>query len=296
MKRREFVIAAAMFAAAGCAGPMAAGGSGFRSDRISVVTQGSGPDVVLVHGLRSSRDVWRELVAAVPGYRYHLVQMNGFAGTPAPAAASEGFLNASAVEIARYVREAGLTRPALIGHSMGGTLGMMVAARHPDLLSRLMVVDMIPFMGAMFGPPGTSAETVRPTADALSARMLAASEPALRKMMEDTIATMVKGEDRRAEAVRHGLASDNGQSAQAFHELIVTDLRPELSKVRVPMTVLYVRSPAVPLSDEQMDAVYRASFANAPQAKLTRIPDSYHFIMWDAPARFAEEVRSFLRG
>ena len=295
MKRREFIAAAALLAA-GCAAPGAMGGEAFRSDRISVVTQGSGPDVVLVHGLRSSRDVWRELVAAVPGYRYHLIQMNGFAGTSVPVAASGGFLDATAAEIARYISETGLVRPALIGHSMGGTLGTMIAARHPSLVSRLMVVDMIPFMGGLFGPPGTTAETVKPTADALRARMLGSDAPTLRKTIEDTIATMVKRDDRRAEAVHHGLTSDNAQSAQAFHELIVTDLRPELVNIKVPVTVLYVRSPAVPITDAQMDAYYKASFANVPQAKLVRIPDAYHFIMWDAPQRFAEEVRTFLGG
>ena len=293
--RREFIAAAALLAA-GCAAPGAMGGEAFRSDRISVVTQGSGPDVVLVHGLRSSRDVWRELVAAVPGYRYHLIQMNGFAGTSVPVAASGGFLDATAAEIARYISETGLVRPALIGHSMGGTLGMMIAARHPSLVSRLMVVDMIPFMGGLFGPPGTTAETVKPTADALRARMLGSDAPTLRKTIEDTIATMVKRDDRRAEAVHHGLTSDNAQSAQAFHELIVTDLRPELVNIKVPVTVLYVRSPAVPITDAQMDAYYKASYANVPQAKLVRIPDAYHFIMWDAPQRFAEEVRTFLGG
>ena len=295
MKRREFIAAAALLAA-GCAAPGAMGGEAFRSDRISVVTQGSGPDVVLVHGLRSSRDVWRELVAAVPGYRYHLIQMNGFAGTSVPVAASGGFLDATAAEIARYISETGLVRPALIGHSMGGTLGTMIAARHPSLVSRLMVVDMIPFMGGLFGPPGTTAETVKPTADALRARMLGSDAPTLRKTIEDTIATMVKRDDRRAEAVHHGLTSDNAQSAQAFHELIVTDLRPELVNIKVPVTVLYVRSPAVPITDAQMDAYYKASYANVPQAKLVRIPDAYHFIMWDAPQRFAEEVRTFLGG
>jgi pimeloyl-ACP methyl ester carboxylesterase len=36
---------------------------------------------------------------------------------------------------------------------MGGAIGLMLAARHPEALSRLMVVDILPFMGAMFGPP-----------------------------------------------------------------------------------------------------------------------------------------------
>ena len=51
--------------------------------RISVEVRGSGPDVILIPGLSASRGVWNGTVAAMPGYRYHLIQVAGFAGTPA---------------------------------------------------------------------------------------------------------------------------------------------------------------------------------------------------------------------
>ena len=70
-------------------GPADSGGAApsFVSDRITVQVKGSGPDVVLIPGNTSSRRIWEGVVAAVPGYRYHLVQLNGFAGTPARGAA-----------------------------------------------------------------------------------------------------------------------------------------------------------------------------------------------------------------
>jgi pimeloyl-ACP methyl ester carboxylesterase len=296
MKRRDFIISAALLAAS-CAAPMAAGPAGFASDRISVVTQGSGPDVVLVHGLGSSREVWRETVSAVPGYRYHLVQMQGFGGTPiGPGNASGPVAAPVAEEIARYIAEAGLNRPAVIGHSMGGWIAMALAARHPDAASKIMVVDMLPFMGAMFGPPGTTAESIRPTADQIRDRMIANSAAMREQTITATMATMIKTENRRAEAIRQSVDSDVGMSARSMHELIATDIRPELANIKVPVTVLYVRSPAAPITDEQMDAFYKLSYANVPQARLIRISDAYHFIMWDQPARFAEEVRTFLAG
>jgi pimeloyl-ACP methyl ester carboxylesterase len=295
MKRREFVIAATLLAAA-CAAPMTTGGQAFRSDRISVVTRGSGPDVVLVHGLGSSRDVWRETVAAVPGYRYHLVQMNGFGGTAIGGNASGLVAAPVAEEIARYIAEAGLRRPAIIGHSMGGHIAMRVAARHSEAVSKVMVVDMVPFMGVMMAGPTATPESVGPMADQYRDRISGATGDARRQAIEATIATMIKTGNRRAEAVGHSMASDAGMSGRAMHELFITDLRPELRNIKVPVTVLYVRSPAAPITDEQMDAVYRASFANLPQARLTRVSDAYHFIMWDAPERFAQEVRDFLRG
>jgi len=293
MKRRTFMIGAAMLAA-GCATPRSLGMKAFRSDRISVVARGSGPDVVLIPGLGSSREVWDGLVAAVPGYRYHLVQLNGFAGEPVGGNAGGLVIAPVAEEIARYIRESGLKRPALIGHSMGGTLAMSVAARRPGLVSRLMVVDMIPFLGTFFGAPGTTAESVRPTADKYRDAMLARNGEQRREHVEAMIATMVRTEELRETAVGHSLMSDIGVTARAMHELIVTDLRAELGAFKGPATVLYVRAPNSPLDEAQVEALYELSFANLPQARLVRVPDSYHFIMWDQPGRFAQEVHDCL--
>jgi pimeloyl-ACP methyl ester carboxylesterase len=43
-----------------------------------------------------------------------------------------------------------------------------------------------------------------------------------------------------------------------------------------------------------MGEYYRLSYLNAPQAKLTNVPNSYHFIMWDAPEAFQRELKAFL--
>src|ERR1043165_6358547 len=51
--------------------------------RFSVEVRGSGPDVILIPGLTEGRNVWAGTVRAVPGYRYHLVQVAGFGGEPA---------------------------------------------------------------------------------------------------------------------------------------------------------------------------------------------------------------------
>lgn len=292
--KRHGILIGAILALFGCATPMQMG-TAFQSDRISIVTRGSGPDVVLIPGLTSSPEIWEESAAALPGYRYHFVQLAGFAGAPAGANATDGpILPAVAEEIARYIAQARLDQPALVGHSMGGSLAMMVAARHPDSVSKLMVVDMLPFVGAMFGPPGTTADSLKPTADAIQAASLARTSDQRKAYVETTIAGMIKTEAKRAAPVRHGLTSDPVVGARAFHELILTDLRPELAAIRAPMTVLYVRGPNIPLTDAQMDAVYQASFANTPAASLKRIPDSYHFIMIDQPAAFQNELRAFL--
>ena len=268
--------------------------SAFASDRIGVTVRGSGPDVVLIPGLSSSPEVWDSTIAAVPGYRYHIVHVSGFAGRPAGGNATGPVVEPVAGEIARYIREAGLRRPAVVGHSLGGFWGMMVAARNPTLVSRLMVVDMMPFMGAMFGGPGATAESLRPVAEQIRTAIASSTGAQRETMTNQTIASMVRTESMRPLAVRHSMDSDAAVSGQAMSELITTDLRPELRNIGVPVTVLWVRPANAPVTEEQMAGFYAASYANVPQARLVRVPNAFHFIMWDEPEAFRRELRTFL--
>lgn len=286
---RRLVCAALLFA------PLAALATGFASDRITVRTEGKGPDVILVPGLASSPKVWTGVVERVPGYRYHLVQVSGFAGAPAGGNGAGLVAAPVAEEIARYIREQGLDKPALVGHSMGGSIGMMVAARHPQVISRLMVVDMVPFLGAFFGPPGTTAESIKPIADGLLEKLTAADPEARKKRAEATIKSMVNNEAMQPVGIEDSNRSDPGVSGRAYHELIVTDLREELKKVAAPVTILYIKPKAVPMSDAQFDDFYKWNYANLKTPALKHIADSAHFIMWDQPQAFETEVKAFLK-
>lgn len=300
MQRRGFlaglVMAASMLAA--CASTQAATdapSAGFSSERISVTTQGAGRDVIFIPGLSSSREVWDTTVAALgDGYRVHVVQVNGFAGAPVGANGEGPVAAPVAEEIARYIRETGLQRPAVIGHSMGGTMGMMLTARHPDLVGKLMVVDMFPFMGAMFGGPNATPESVTPTADQIRAVMRLSPQGVVSEQTRQTINSMVRTEAARPAIIEHARTSNVPTIANAFHELVVTDLRPELANITQPMTVLYVIPPQAPVTPEQYDMFMRASYAGVPQARVVKIEESYHFIMIDQFDRFMNEVRTFL--
>jgi pimeloyl-ACP methyl ester carboxylesterase len=268
----------------------------FTSDRIDVVVRGKGRDLILVPGLASHRDVWAPAADTLDDrYRLHLVQVKGFAGLP-PAANAEGAVSAPvAEELARYIRSARLERPAVIGHSMGGTIGMMLAARHPEAVGRLMVVDMMPYMGEMFGPPNATPESVRAAADGFRAKIVAEPPPGSPGMLEQMFMGMTRNEAAKAKLVQGVRDSHRPTVGNAFHELMVTDLRPELPRIRVPFSVLYVLPANAPMPPEQFDAAMRKLYASAPNARLTRIDDSNHFIQIDQPARFVTEVDALMR-
>lgn len=277
MNRRSFILTG--FAAALVAyTPIATeAGPRFEPTRFSVRVRGDGPDVILIPGLTSGRAVWANAVAAVPGYRYHLVQVSGFAGEPARGNAEGAVIAPLADEIARYIAERGLERPAIVGHSMGGTLAMMIAARHPRLAGKIMVVDMLPQPAGLFGGSATS-----PLADSLRDLV---SSPGGRRLVGSLIAAFSPPD---AAASR----SDPDVVARATHELAAMDLTPQLSRIRAPLTVVYAAPDAQ--ARTAIDRQFARAYASARGTRLVRIDNSGHMVMLDQPARFREAFRTFL--
>jgi pimeloyl-ACP methyl ester carboxylesterase len=255
----------------------------FSSPRLSVQVRGEGPDVILIPGLTSGRDVWEGTVRGVPGYRYHLVQVAGFAGDPARGNANGPIVSGVANEIARYIVEAGLTRPALIGHSMGGVVAMMIAARHPARVGKVMTVDILPSPASGFGFGGMQ---IAPFADALFNGLM--SSPQGRRTLDALIGSF-------GGAGVANSRSDSTVVARATHELATMDLTSELSRITAPLTVVYA-VPNIPEDSIAIDRLYRIGYAPVHGAKLRRVPGSGHMVMYDQPQRFYAEVREFLRG
>jgi len=270
----------------------------FSSQRIGVTVLGSGPDVVLIPGLSSTPAVWAATMAALPGYRYHLIHVSGFAGRPAGANAEGPFLEPVAGEIARYIREARLERPAVVGHSMGGTWGIMLAARHPELVGKLMVVDMLPYIGIMMRQAGMTDEQLTAQISQMET-MLASAPPEQRRMFTSMmVSSMINTESEKQPNINASLASDQVVSARAFAELLRTNLLEDVARIRAPLVVLYVQPAGQPggpaISPEQIDRAYQLSYRAAPQAVVTRVPNSAHFVMFDNAPFFRDQLRQFL--
>ena len=258
-------------------------------DRISVEVTGTGPDVVLIPGLASSREVYRRTAERLRGhYRLHLVQVAGFAGEP-PRGNASGPVYAPTVEAVRaYIVSAGLKKPAIVGHSLGGLMALQLAADHPDLPGKLMIVDALAFYPQLFAGPQATVEGARPFADQMTKGMLAATEAQFAQQTTQAATMMVTASADRDRVTRWSTASTRRVMATAMVEDMTTDLRPRMASITVPVTVIYEGAVA---------ALIAADYA--PVSRKTLIaakPGALHFIMYDDPAGFDAALDGFLEG
>ncbi|MCE3290805.1 MAG: alpha/beta hydrolase [Caulobacter sp.] len=262
--------------------------------RFTVEVRGTGPDVILIPGLASSRAVWEPTARALEGrYRLHVVQVNGFAGAPAGGNAQGPIVDGIVEELASYVADNKLDRPAVIGHSMGGFTGLALARRHPESLGRLMVIDALPFFSVLIN--AKDAKAAEPTAAQVRAQFAGMSDADMLATQTRTMKNLVKDEQGRKDAVDWSMASDRQGVGQVTYEIMTSDLRGERAAIATPVTVLYARDASMGFLGNFVGSLYKDNYASLPGAKVILVDNALHFIMLDQPEAFLREVESFLK-
>ena len=100
------------------------------------------PTVLLVHGITASHRSWRVLADHLPGVRLVAPDLRG-RGRSHPDAVAGGPTGMSlhADDLAAVLDHLSVGRTLVVGHSMGAFVGVVLADRHPDRVSRLLLVD-----------------------------------------------------------------------------------------------------------------------------------------------------------
>ncbi len=114
-----------------------------RGARVRFVEIGEGPPVLMIHGYLANHATWDHLLDSF-GTRFRTIapDLPGFGDSEKPSPSRYAYnADAFAESLVDLVAALGLGRVAVCGHDLGGSVALTMAARHPSIVQRLVLVD-----------------------------------------------------------------------------------------------------------------------------------------------------------
>ena len=252
----------------------------FANGTVTAAVVGYGPPLFLFHSLLSDRASFDAIAPELSqSYRVIIPELPGF-GRSQPLI---GNLGEVADRMAEVVRDAkGHEDAIVLGNGYGGFVALQMAIRHPGIATKLILSDC----GAVFTDAGRQA--FRGMAAASHAKGLSAiTDIAMNRLFapefQDDNPGLVR--DRRAAFLK----TDPEVFRAACAQLATLDLRPELSKVDVPVMVM------VGEQDEATPPQMSRELADGlPNARFKIIPGCAHVPQLQAPKLFLDTIGDFL--
>ena len=241
--------------------------------RLYVHRSGAGAPVVLLHGWGTSGGSFQGVCAALAGRHECLApDLPGFGRSDPPPSAWSSLEYAALLR--EWLRERGLVRPALIGHSFGGKVALRLAAE--GLASRVILFGSAGIPPRR--PPAYYAKVYTFKTLKLLARL-----PGFRPLFGDVAERM----RRRTGSADYRAAS--GIMRDSLVRSVNEDIRPVLPRVACPTLLIWGRNDtATPVSDgETMKSLL-------PDAGLVVVENAGHYVFNDQPDRVFPALRAFL--
>jgi pimeloyl-ACP methyl ester carboxylesterase len=255
--------------------------------RIRYIDTGTGPAVILVHGLAASMYSWRKQITplADAGYRVIAFDNRGFGFSDKP---PSGYSNQDYVALLLALMDSlSITDAVLVGHSMGGAIAAEAALAHPERVRGLVLVDAagltvrFPFMLRAARWPVVSWVVDRLRGRSATGRILRATYADARRVTTGDIdqyyAPVAEPDFPRA-------------LRGVFREFRFDALEGRLSQVSPPTLVVWgAADRVIPF------VVGQEMVAALPRGALVRLRDAGHAAPEEQPAEFNRTLLAFLK-
>lgn len=236
-------------------------------------TLGQGPDLILLHGwMNDVSSFWGITEDLKADFTLWLIDLPGFGRSDKP---KKPF---KVIDYAEIIREfcsmQKLRQPMLLGHSVGGRIGIKLAATYPDQLSKLILED---------------AAGIKPKQDYTKPLFYL-----IAKMAKLVVPNWWNLKQRLRYRFYKSVASDYltaGAMAQTLTNLLAEDLSPELKKITIPTLVIsgaQDQTRGASVADSQQ--LYR----QIAQAKLAIIAKAGHHPHLQNPSQFLYYLKDYL--
>lgn len=254
-----------------------------------------GRPLILIPGLASGGWVWQETVREFSkDHTLYVVTLPGFDGRPV--VAGNPFEGAQSA-LKELIGARRLVKPVLVGHSLGGTLAMSLAAALPDRLGGAVAIDGLAVFPRTEGMPPEQRAAMADNMRQRMASLTPASFAAQQRQYMRTIGVtdMGKADDLALLAAR----SDPQAVAAYMGALLALDLRPSLPNIRTPLLLMVPSyapdDAAMGISAADKVAYYRELMTGTPKLDVAPIDNARHFAMLDQPRAVHDALRQFLK-
>ena len=245
---------------------------------------GSRPPLLVLHGLFGSGGNWRGIAREL-ATTHTVISVDLRNHGASPWADVMSYL-AMADDVRQLIERLGLERPSVLGHSMGGKTAMALALMYPELIDRLIVVDIAPV---------SYADTLTPFADAMrNVDLLAAAS---RAEVQRRLLLSVP-DPNVVPFLMQNLIADNDHFDWRVNLIGISAAMRELCAFPGELRGLRFRRPTRAVVgershfvDDRDAAQFRPMF---PAATVDVVADAGHWVHADQPAAFLHRVRQAL--
>lgn len=254
---------------------------------IHVQVSGSGAPILLIPGFTVPGDSWEATVNQLEeNYECHVLTLAGFGGKSPIEFPWLPKVNAS---IENYIQENQLNDLIVIGHSLGGTIATWLASRENSQIAKLILVDALPAAGAMmipnFDPENLAYESP------YNNQLLSMNDADFEKMAQGMAQGMSLRPEVQEKIKDWILLSDRKTYVYGYTDYLKLDMRENLKNNSIPVTIIAADKP---YGKEMVTQTYKNQYANLAQYDLIIAENAAHFVMFDQPEWFMEQIQNII--